>query len=597
METGELLPVMQNQKPIKSFDPGWTGIHVISAFAPVYILALSHEDGRKASWFLDHQMRHIGGGLQQAVGLAGSSVQDEVVSVFRRSMARVNQAGVGCPASRVPEEDVASLCDRTVFDLLELTWDAVFGGTGTFNLDDPASEAAIPRFGLSKAGLLATLGGSVPQDYLERYRTAILARPSPFGSGLAEADVGLMIQDRLTAYRFVDHARNRIFYLFTEGYHDRTCAIYLPDCELYCTTGIAPQFRHVSFVFLLHVVRHSQRLVRYLSTPAGKKKPVNFISDYPTLHLGHVIWNELSGLMEILKAVEKDRLPDVYVLNADNGSEPFGRIDAVLPELSERVVRPSFKWSDAATHVYEEQLFFTRYMTRYVRQDLGHRVLHQLEHDPRLIDDRKQAEMLDGRALVLLGLRVGNRTIPDLGAFYIQVIEHLVKRLGRVAILVEGHNTRVAGDPSTSFHSFGPANQEEPVIDELRIVFMIRRHYHNNHRVEIIGAVGTSIAASLFWTSRCRFFVAPWGASLAKYRWICNKPGFVMTNRFNIGHPIGDLLIYSSSEFMEEPAPMEIIALEDVQDAPGPSGFYANFIPSFPAVAAGIDRMIERTRT
>lgn len=583
--------------PISGFDAGWIGIHVISDFRPIYILELRHEDGREASWFLDHQMHHIGGGLPQAAALAGAPLKDGIVAVFRRSMARVDHIALGQVIEKIPEENVACLCDRTIFDLLELTWDTVFGATRTLDLDDAASSDILPRFGLSMACLSSALGGSVPQAYLERYRTQVFARPSPFGEGMAVADIGLLIQDRLTVYRFVDASRSRIFYLFTDGYHDRTCAIYIPDCALYCTLGSAPGFRHVSFLFLLHIVRHSQRIARYLSTPAERKKNVSFVSDYPTLHLGHVIWNELSGLVEILQAVEEEQLPDIYVLNADNGSEPFGRIDVILPELSGRVVRPSFIWADAATRVYEEELFFTRYMTRYVRQDLGRRLLHQLEHDPRLVDERRLAKALDNRALVLLGLRVGNRTIPDIGAFYIDVIQHLVKRLGQVAIVVEGHDARVAGDPSTSFHSFGPANQEEHLLDELRIIFLLRKHFHNNRHVAIVGAIGTSIATSLFWTSRCRFFIAPWGASLAKYRWICNKPGFVMTNRFNIGHPIGDLLIYNSPDFVERPTPMEIIALEDIRDAPGPSGFYANFIPSFPAVAAGIDRMIEYTRS
>ena len=595
MGTGAVLPVIRNQRPLEALDPGWTALHAVSALAPTHVLALRHEDGREASWFLNADMHHIGGGLQQAVGAEDRGLKSRILSVLKRALGRLNDTRPGDHAGDGPEGDIATLCDRTIFDLLEVVWADLFGRTVVLNLDGPATGEALQAFGLSRPDLLATLDGSLPDALAERFRTGAFERPSPFGTGPAAADIGLPIESRITAYRFVDRRRDQVFHLVAHGYHDRTCAIYFPGADLYCHTGQAPDFRHFSFLYVLHVVRHAAAIAGYLSASAGPPKPANFVSDFPTLHLGHVVWNELSGLLEIAARVGRDRLPDIYVLNAENGSEPFGRIDVLFPEYHGRVVRPSFTWAEAAAHIYENRLFFARYLTRYVRREVGRRILDRLRLDHGLDDDRRLSRRFrdEGRCCVLLGLRVGNRTVPDLERLYGEVIDHLVGRMRRVVIVIEGHNARVTGDPSTSFSSFGPPGAEEPLVEELRIVFALRRRFEHDRTVEIVSAVGTSIARSLFWIEECRFFVAPWGASLAKYRWVCNKPGFVMTNRFNIGEPVGDLLIYNSPQFVEDPAYMEIIDLQHVRDAPGPAGFYANFVPSTEAVLSGVDRLIE----
>ena len=43
-----------------------------------------------------------------------------------------------------------------------------------------------------------------------------------------------------------------------------------------------------------------------------------------------------------------------------------------------------------------------------------------------------------------------------------------------------------------------------------------------------------------------------WGASLAKFRWVCNKPGLVVSSQANLLHR-DDLHIYDSERTMEAP--------------------------------------------
>ncbi len=70
---------------------------------------------------------------------------------------------------------------------------------------------------------------------------------------------------------------------------------------------------------------------------------------------------------------------------------------------------------------------------------------------------------------------------------------------------------------------------------------------------KIISAVGLTVPANILLIEQCDFFVSMWGAGLAKYRWICNKPGFVITNHWNLTQR-SDLFIYDHPTLIESPS-------------------------------------------
>ena len=76
---------------------------------------------------------------------------------------------------------------------------------------------------------------------------------------------------------------------------------------------------------------------------------MSFVGDLRVLHLGHVMRNEPSRPLEITGRVGRDRLPGVCLQNAEDGSEPVGKIDVLFPDHRGRVMRPSLAWADAAT--------------------------------------------------------------------------------------------------------------------------------------------------------------------------------------------------------------------------------------------------------
>ena len=590
MGDGLLLPI-RNGRKMDEFSGGWSPVCASKEFFSVVVLLLRREDGALAPWYLDAELNRVGGTVAEIPPHLRTPLLEKAAEVFRTivSFATSSEALRGAEAVA----DLAMFEERILGELADLAAQADPNVTTIKRLDaslDPVRDSV----GTEVPHLHRAFEGKLQHDFLALVRNKELRRPSPISGSSCIARIGLILTPRLTAYQFVDDLTGAIFYVIPDHYFERVVAIYIPHLRVYAIEDGAPPFAELFWRLVTHVIAHHQAITRFTHT-ASTKRPVNFLSDYPWLHIGHVLWNELSGLEELTCLVENDLLPHVCVINSSAGSEVYGPTDRLFPEFGDRLVRWELPWRAVARTVYDSDFLYFRYMTKFVRSRVGARVLSLVKQDPRLLDDQQTARRLrdERRTGVCLGLRCGNRTMQDQTQVLIHAIEHLVDRLDHVTIVLDGMNSRINSDPSTCYGAFGPATDQDNVITELKTVLEIRNRFLQDPRVEIVSTIGRPISASLFWINECRFFVAPWGAALAKYRWICNKPGFVMTNRPILANPTGDITIYHHKDYMESPSRMVFIAMDKVSDAPGPGGFYANFVPDLDAVKAGIDSLIE----
>ncbi len=120
--------------------------------------------------------------------------------------------------------------------------------------------------------------------------------------------------------------------------------------------------------------------------------------------------------------------------------------------------------------------------------------------------------------------------------------------------------------------------------------------------VTIADTIGQPVASSLGWCLAADCFVSIWGASVARYRWVCNRPGYVITSRANLlSRP--DLHIYDSPRYVEDPSPMLFVAPEAVEDDPEAGlllpipgqPLYSNFRLDEEQVVQAIGRMLAET--
>ncbi len=96
---------------------------------------------------------------------------------------------------------------------------------------------------------------------------------------------------------------------------------------------------------------------------------------------------------------------------------------------------------------------------------------------------------------------------------------------------------------------------------EQALVQHVRNAFAGDPNVAVISTVGAPVTASVFWCRRAAFFVTPWGAGLAKYRWICNQRGLVVAGErfFHFaGHKTVHL--YDLADYMEAPTPLDFIS-------------------------------------
>ena len=123
--------------------------------------------------------------------------------------------------------------------------------------------------------------------------------------------------------------------------------------------------------------------------------------------------------------------------------------------------------------------------------------------------------------------------------------------------------------------------------------------------IKISDSIGAPISASVAWSMAADCFVSIWGASLAKYRWVCNTPGFVISSRYNLLHRI-DLHIYDAPQYMEAPTPLLFADPEAIIDdpdapqlinvAPGQASFF-NFRVDESVVFPSVIELLEQSWT
>ncbi len=198
---------------------------------------------------------------------------------------------------------------------------------------------------------------------------------------------------------------------------------------------------------------------------------------------------------------------------------------------------------------------------------LRRRILGHVDGLPAAQRVRDTLAELGHPLVIVIGLRVENRTLDDLDGTLRRIVGFLARRHPGLVLVFDGHNARVEGEAVLLGSHGEDAARRRPIDVERELVSALRA-FHAGQPVTILDTIGAGMATSLAWTASSDGFVSIWGASLAKYRWVCNKPGFVLSNRTNLLHREA-LRIYDAPRYMEDPTPVAFVDPELVTDVPG----------------------------
>ncbi len=586
--------------------PGWRATLLYSGFAPLLLMQLVHEDGARAVWYLCSEGHRLGDrvdGLTPRDRALLSRAAAPVLGEMVRALLQDPH-----PALRPAAQGFAALDEACRLELMGLCRDRL-------------AAAPLELLPLAEAPeqLLASPGDDMPPVTLRRpHLRDLLATdlqamlpglaagggftvPDPVTGAPVASQGSLCIDDFHFAYRFVAAGSGLVFYLIAGHEHSQVYALYLPRAGLLlCGPGqesmAAGAQRFLAEALSHHLVVHGAAFAAYLAAPLrGVSVPLRAP---PWSHIGHQLWNELSGIERLLDATGQGAaLPEWIVPDAERPIEFYGAIDTLFPRLAGRVRRGLLRDARGLIdHAYANGRLVVRATGAFVSADLRRRLLAHAERVAPEPPGLAQLDRPDGAAaggpVLLLGLRTENRTLADLAGFYGRLIAALRGRYPGARFVIDGHNVTAGG---VKHRSFGErAGQEAAVAAAERAILERLRALHGT--AAIVDAVGLTVPENLRLIARCDAFVSPWGAGLAKYRWACNRPGYVMTGRWNLEHR-ADLRIYELPTILEAPAALRWLAAAHVTDRPldhpilvmpYPHAQWANFDIDEPAAIADI---------
>jgi len=440
--------------------------------------------------------------------------------------------------------------------------------------------------------------------YARLLQTGITTLPSPVDGHEIQADHCFILDWNRFAYRACDTRNSLTFYIIGDETWFRTACIYVPEAQLALASDpdrartLMPDLGRAMFQ---HVVEHGNNLHEYLQRPAERVQSI--LPGESAMHLGHIIWQDIPGIGQLVDRVPTDRLPNFHLFDAHLGPEMYGPLDEIFPELQGRVTRDTGAFAAAIPAFYRDGVLAIRASAISISRAVRERVIDAIWRNP--IHTQQIAQCAALRPpIIILGLRTESRTLVDLIGFYERLVDYLVSttEIEDAVLVVDGHNAR-QGDAGKLIQSTGEVAQNRaPIETELEILAAMQRRAQGS-RISVVSTIGCPLVTSLIWGSFCQAFVAPWGAGLAKYRWICNKPGFVITSKWNLQNRT-DLHIYSAAEITEDPTSIEFVdpaLVTDHPDAPllipvggdhNPSNM--NFEIDEPLVFQAITSMIRR---
>ena len=557
------LPILIQGRLLQQFEPGWHPRAVITLFLPLLVVELEHDDGRRASWVLDERLDRVDDeGFPRPETVA--RLRAVAPALLRRYWNRVLDL---TEADLDPALDpLLGMNDAARWNIFRLCRDLVFPHAEEILLKHVREPLVLPACrGQERDVVLQpdTLARAVQHDLygagVEAIRTGRFTWPSPVDGSEAPLEAVFVPQEYTIFYQFRD--RNGLRFLVATGERRaHLIGLLIPSANIVIGDTHWPNQWFIGLVgtdIWSVLVGHCVALHPVL---AGRRRRadspiVNVFMGPPLLHIGHYVWNDLSGQAALVEDVP-DRLPRSVILGAPEGqAEFFGRLGALFPALAGQVDHRLANREALTRHVYGSDDVPIRFTKDHVSRALRERVRRVVEASAAAAAIARQAASCGPGPVIIVGIRLEDRTFVDPNTFYMGLVEHVVRRHPHAVLVFDGRNAKPGGSPGETIAGMTDGIATRPPVDAERDLVETLRAAFQNQPVAILDTIGQPIEASLGWCYRAQACVAVWGAGLAKYRWLANLPSLILTSRHNIEHR-DDLDIYHAPRWMEAPSPV-----------------------------------------
>ena len=573
------------------FVSGWVPTVAYFGLAPLVVFCFRHEGGQEASWYLDLERNRLGGSVAELSPPLRRGLTEAASLLFDGLWAKIMLTPVP-PELDEREAGFFRLPEGTRAEILSLVlggYDAStrYAAIDCLNPGQPDSQLLDlggRRLALQRAHLHTLFNpGGLQAQHAGLIETGAMRFPSPVDGRPMLVRHALILHGVIYAYRAVDEASGTVMFLIAGEIYFRLTALFIPEgrvCVAFDPQVAQTQMPQLFREFMARVMQHGDRLARYFARE--RTTPLHAWRGVTAMHIGHVLWNDISGIAELVAAVPRAALPRFAVFDVELEPEMYGPLDQIFPELEGRVDRYAGGFQPAIGGFYERGECLIRSSSMFVPASVRARILATV----RPLDRASPASICalaraDGVPVILFGIRVENRTIVELERFCTTLVGHLAATLGQAVLVVDGHNSRI-GEQDAFIWSHGEHGASRRPIEIERELVEAMAERALGTGIEIVSTIGMPITESLACGQQAQALIAIWGAGLAKYRWVCNIPGLIITNRWNLGH-LGDLGLYHDPVRMERPTPIRLIpadAVEDLPDAPLVVRLGDGFIPS-----------------
>ena len=601
-----LLPITLGGNPCV-FGPGWTPGSVFAGFDPFLLLDLLHINGQRAVWVLDETGAFLAGEISRL----DQPGRDRILEMAQAALDAVVYGFLHDP------DFATDAAARDFFGLSPVVRDELSRLGCTAKLPSPEAveiqsldELAISlssgdRLHLSADSLGISLRTVLQDAYREACSSGVMQFPSPVDGEPVMEMRGLAIWHVLTVWRCVDRRHGLVFFVLAAGFGAPVASIWLPGADRLVYSSVFQRgevsMTDPSYVapVIDHLLRLGQLLMTFLDRPVGRF--AQFTWPVPAVHIGHYHWNELSGLERIVLDLEPRDYPLVYDLGGASGDCFYDDLGLVFPELAPNIELSCSTYIQMAEHAYKRGVQPFRFGDAYVSADVRRRIARVVALNP-TADEAARTTRDAGGPIIVLGLRVENRTVNGLGDFYIELARQLSSRYTSLMLIIDGHNSKSGngrhgdGESQTFSSHLEDRADRQPVEVERQIVADLRSAL-GDRAVKIVDCVGMTVPDNLAWMRTADFCVAPWGAGLAKYRWVLNLPTYVLISNV-CKRTKGDIHIYRGADNMETPTSQVYVSEELVNDRPDLSPlvvmdsnlapYYVNYDVEVDGVAAEI---------
>lgn len=552
---------------------GWRAEFLFSGFSPILVLQLAHTSGTRSVWYVSSDGSRLAGSVNELDSHSRQllrSVASRVLQFFTRSLVEDVQ-----PNLRPLERDFLKLDQSIRVEIFELVKELLLPAPEVRVVEREAGITPIlvgndaRPVTLHHDHVFAILTPSFQNVLIDMLQTKnnIFSISSPVTGKSVKVQATLCFDDFHFAYRFFEKDNQFVFYLIAGYEVSETYCLYFPSPNLLiCLTNKVALSRiiseHLSIWIAKHFIRFASEYVKHLQNPISGV--TSLMRAPPWTHIGHQLWNELTGIDNVLKRTSLESNLSWVVPDGEQAIEFYGRIDDLFPQINGKVIRGLRDATEVIQYVYSNNRLPVRLTQGFVSADLRSRILkhaalltpisHELAHS---LEFKKWP-------LILLGLRVENRTLIDLKVFYQRCITKILALYPEARFVIDGYNVASAG--GHKYRSHGERLEDLSVVEKVEqdIVNSLEEYFG---RTAIIKSVGFTVPESLQIINFCDFVVSLWGAGLAKYRWVCNKPGFIITSQWNLAHR-SDLRIYDDPSFLENPTPLYWVDPTLVTDHP-----------------------------